>query len=100
LKRELEKVAGTAPRELERVAGTAPAAGSAPSPGSGPDGRIVRVRTPMDIAACEVLEDEGLMLVYAVVPRRELLRMLWGYEVDRQVSHRELARLTHGRWSD
>jgi hypothetical protein len=54
----------------------------------------------MDIAACEVLEDEGLLLVYAVVPRRELLQMLWGSEVDRQVRHREMARLTHGRWSD
>jgi hypothetical protein len=54
----------------------------------------------MDIAACELLEDEGLVLVYAVVPRRELLRMLWGSEVDEQVRRREESRLAHGRWSD
>lgn len=88
---------GMLKRELERVAGAAPAGGSAPGSGSGPDGRIVRVRTPMDIAACEVLEDEGLVLVYAVVPRRQLLRMLWGSEVDRQVRRREMAQLMRGR---
>jgi len=46
-----------------------------------------------------VLEDEGLVLVYAVVPRLELLRMLWGSEVDLQVRRREMARLMRGRWS-
>lgn len=78
--------------EIRRVAGAAPAAGSAP----GSDGRIVRVRTPMDIAACEVLDNQ-VMLVYAVVPRRDLLRMLWGSEVNEKVRRREMSRLTHGR---
>lgn len=81
-------------REIDRVAGWAPGAGS------GPNRRFIRVGTPLDIAACEVLDDEGLVLVYAVVPRRELLRMLWGSEVDRRVRRREAARLMHGRWSD
>jgi hypothetical protein len=105
LKRELERVAGAAPAGgAPPAGGSAPAAGSAPGPGprsgpgSGPAGRIVRVRTPMDIAACEVLEDEGLVLVYAVIPRRELLQRLWGSEVDRRVRHREVARLMRGRW--
>jgi hypothetical protein len=75
-------------RKIERVAASAP------------KGPYVQVKTPMDIAACEVLGDDGLVLVYAVVPRRELLRMLWGSEVDQQVRRRELARLMHGRWSD
>jgi hypothetical protein len=73
-------------REIDRVAGWAP------------KGRFVHVRTPVDIAACEVLEDEGLVLVYAVVPRRELLRMLWGSQVDRRLTRREMARLMRGRW--
>jgi hypothetical protein len=63
-----------------------------------PAGRFLHVRTPMDVAACEVLEDKGLVLVYAVVPRRELLAMLWGSEVERKVRHREVSRLMHGRW--
>jgi hypothetical protein len=54
----------------------------------------------MDIAACEVLEDQGLVLVYAVVPRRELLAMIWGSEVERKVRRRAVSRLMHGRWSD
>jgi hypothetical protein len=79
---------GMLKREIDRVAGWAP------------KGRFVQVRTPLDIAACEVVEDEGLVLVYAVVPRLELLRMLWGAEVDLQVRRREMARLMRGRWSD
>ena len=77
LKREIDRVAGRAPKE-----------------------RFVQARTPLDIAACEVLEDEGLVLVYAVVPRRELLRMLWGSQVDQRVRRREMARLMRGRWPD
>ena len=50
----------------------------------------------MDIAACEVLDNQ-VMLVYAVVPRRDLLRMLWGSEVNEKVRRREMSRLTHGR---
>jgi hypothetical protein len=79
---------GMLKRAIDRVAASAPT------------GRFVQVRTPMDIAACEVLEDEELMLVYAVVPRRELLRTLWGSEVDERVRRREESRLMHGRWSD
>ncbi len=75
-------------RETERVAA------------SGPVRRFVRVATVLDIAACEVLADRDLMLVYAVVPRRELLRKLWGSEVERKVRHREMSRLMHGRWWD
>jgi hypothetical protein len=85
-------------RELERVAASAPGAAAAPKgAGPAPKGRFVQVRTPMDTAACEVLEDEGLVLVYGVVPRRELLRMLWGSQVDRQVRRREASGLMHGR---
>jgi hypothetical protein len=87
-------------REIDRVAGWAPGAGSATDAGSTPGRRLLQARTPLDIAACEVLEDEGLVLVYAVVPRRELLSMLWGSEVDQRVRRREAARLMRGRWSD
>jgi hypothetical protein len=87
-------------REIDRVAGWAPGAGSATDAGFTPGRRLFQARTPLDIAACEVLEEEGLVLVYAVVPRLELLRMLWGSEVDRQVRRREMARLMRGRWSD
>jgi hypothetical protein len=75
-------------REIDRVARRAP------------KGRFVQARTPLDIAACEVVDDKGLVLVYAVVPRLELFRMLWGSEVDLQVRRREMARLMRGRWSD
>jgi hypothetical protein len=81
-------------REIGRVAA------AAPDPRSPQSRRLLQARTPLDIAACEVLEDEGLVLVYAVVPRRDLLRMLWGSEVDRKVWRREAERLMHGRWSD
>ena len=77
LKREIDMAAASAPKE-----------------------RFVQVRTPVDIAACEVLEDKGLVLVYAVVPRRELLRTLWGPEVERKVRDRVASRLDHGRWGD
>jgi hypothetical protein len=75
---------GMLERAIDKVATSAPVAPSAPGAPSAPTWRLVQVRTPMDIAACELLEDEGLVLVYAVVPRRELLRMLWGSEVDEQ----------------
>ena len=79
---------GLLKREIDRVAGWAQ------------KGRFVQARTPLDIAACEVLEDKGLVLVYAVVPRRELLRTLWGPEVERKVRDRVASRLDHGRWWD
>jgi hypothetical protein len=65
---------------------------------SRPERRFVRVETALDLAACEVLADRGMMLVYAVVPKRELMRMLWGPEVDEMVSRRRISELTHGRW--
>jgi len=61
---------------------------------------LVQVRTPMDVAACEVLEDRELVLVYAVISRRELLRTLWGPEVEQKVRDRAASRLEHGRWAD
>jgi DNA-binding transcriptional regulator LsrR (DeoR family) len=61
---------------------------------------LVQVRTPMDVAACEVLEDRELVLVYAVISRRELLRTLWGPEVERKVRDRAASRLEHGRWAN
>jgi hypothetical protein len=63
---------------------------------SRPERRFIRVETALDVAACEVLED--VMLVYAVVPKRELMRMLWGPGVDEMVSRRRISELTHGRW--
>ena len=54
----------------------------------------------MDVAACEVLEDRELVLVYAVISRRELLRTLWGPEVEQKVRDRAASRLEHGRWAD
>jgi hypothetical protein len=62
-------------------------------------GGPLQVRTPMDVAACELLEDRGLVLVYAVIPRRELLRTLWGPAVERKVRDRTASQLSHGRWA-
>ena len=53
----------------------------------------------LDVAACEVLKEERVVLVYAVLSRRELLQRLWGSDVDRQVRGQELSRLMHGRWA-
>jgi hypothetical protein len=72
-------------REIERVGGSAP------------DRRFVRIETPMDVAAAEVIDDAGVLLVYAVMPRQELVRRIWGLELDRRVQRRQIARLSHGR---
>lgn len=63
---------------------------------SGAEG-LVQVRTPLDVAACEVLE-ERLVLVYAVIGRRELGAVLWGGELEARLRRSEESRLLHGRW--
>ena len=76
---------GMLKREIERVAGSAPGS------------RFIRVGTPMDVAAAEVLDDAGVLLVYAVMSRQELVRRIWGLELDRRLQSRQIARLAHGR---
>jgi hypothetical protein len=64
---------------------------------SGTEG-LVSVRTVRDVAACEVLAEEGGVLVYAVLARREVGGMLWGSELEARLRRSEESRLLHGRW--
>src|SRR6266496_2058017 len=64
--------------------------------GQGPG--LYRVRTPTDVAACEILEDDRTLVVYAVVRRRDVMRMLVGDEIDKRVRARRMSALSHGRW--
>jgi hypothetical protein len=72
------------------------AAASLRSDGRGGSARLIQVHTPMDVAACEVVA--GDLVVYAVVPKSELMQRLWGPELDRRLRLREARRLVHGRW--
>ena len=65
---------------------------------SAPVGGLRRVETPPHVAACEVMEDERIVLVFAVLASRELLELLWGEAFERRIRHRGGERLTHGRW--
>ncbi len=65
---------------------------------SAPAGGLRRVETPPHVAACEVMEDERIVLVFAVLASRELLELLWGEAFERRIRHRGGERLTHGRW--
>ena len=67
--------------------------------GSGAVTGLARIETALDLAACEVLKEEGTVLVYAVVPKRELLEQMWGGEFERRLRQRRGERLVHGRWS-
>ena len=61
--------------------------------------RLIWVGTPMDVAACEAVD--GSLFVYAVTPKRELLRKIWGPAVHDGVMYRRGERLRHGRgWPD
>jgi hypothetical protein len=57
---------------------------------------LVTVRTPHDIAACEASSAADLLLVYAVLPKRDLVVMLWGVEIDRRRLAHETRRLLRG----
>jgi hypothetical protein len=67
---------------------------------SGPAAGFRRVETPIHAAACQVLEDEALVLVYAVVSRRAILELVWGTEFDGRLRVRRCERLVHGRGWD
>jgi hypothetical protein len=58
----------------------------------------VTVRSALDIAACEVRELEHVLLVYAVIPLRDVRMRLWGEEIHQRLWDREHGRLMHGRW--
>jgi hypothetical protein len=45
---------------------------------------LVNLWTPRDVAACEVLPAEGVLLVYALLERLELERRLFGAEIVRR----------------
>ena len=76
---------GRLKREIEKVASSAP------------DGRFIQVGTEMDVAAGEVIDDDKTLLVYAVIPRRELLRRIWGPGVDGRFGSRRVNRVMRGR---
>ena len=68
--------------------------------GSALYGPLVRIETPMDLAAAEAIDDPGILLVYAVIPRRHLLQRIWGWGIEERLRLREGSRLTHGRGWD
>ena len=59
--------------------------------------RLVQIRTERDFAACEVLADQRILLVYAVIPRSDLLVRLIGPALESAMRMRHLGALTHGR---
>lgn len=75
--------------QLRRAVGRASANTQAPT--------LFLVRTRMDVAACQRLDDEGGLLVYDVRPAHELARMLYGPEIDNAVTGRAMRRLLHSR---
>jgi hypothetical protein len=64
---------------------------------SAPEG-LAQARTQLDVAACEAEAGGRALLVYAIVARREVLRSLWGVEIDERLRRSEESRLLHGRW--
>jgi hypothetical protein len=85
-------------RRLERELGTL--ASSAAGRDSVQGQRFIQARTQLDIAACEVIEDAQVLLVYAIISRRDLLRRIWGPECDDRLTSRRIGRLIHGRGWD
>jgi prevent-host-death family protein len=57
----------------------------------------VAARTPQDLAAGIALVEQGSLLVYAVMPRREAMRQLIGAQLAESWSRRNDSRLLHGR---
>jgi hypothetical protein len=54
----------------------------------------------MDLAACEVLAERELIVVYAVRTRRGSLAGVFGPQLDREVRRRYGRRFRHGRTSE
>jgi hypothetical protein len=88
--RTLNEIGRQRRRRMERALKTF--AASEPAAGLG------RIETALDIAGSEVLEERRVVLVYVIVPRRELLEKVWGVDFDRRLRNRRAERLTHGRW--
>ena len=55
------------------------------------------VRTSTDVAACELLRERGLLLVYEIRPLSQLMGALVGDEIHRAVRRRGMVRLAHSR---
>ncbi len=89
---ELAELKGQRRRMLERRLGEL--IGSRPAPG------LVTVRSPVDLAACEVADaGRASVLVYAVRSLASMREALFGPQLARALWRRELSRLFHGRLS-
>jgi len=95
---ELAELKGQRRRMLERRLGEL--IGSRPAPG------LVTVRSPVDLAACEVTATSAAahaggatVLVYAVRSLASMREALFGPQLARALWRRELSRLFHGRLS-
>ena len=89
---ELAELQGQRRRMLERRLGEL--IGSRPAPG------LVTVRSPVDLAACEVADaGRASVLVYAVRSLASMREALFGPQLARALWRRELSRLFHGRLS-
>jgi hypothetical protein len=80
-------------REIEKIAASTPGSRSP----AAPDGQLVQIRTAMDVAAGEVIDDGKVLLVYAVLSRQELLRRICGTSLDRRLASRHMARVMRKR---
>ena len=89
---ELAELKGQRRRMLERRLGEL--IGSRPAPG------LVTVRSPVDLAACEVADaGRASVLVNAVRSLASMREALFGPQLARALWRRELSRLFHGRLS-
>jgi hypothetical protein len=62
-----------------------------------PRGGLVAVWSWFHVAACEVLPQHGVVLVYAILERRVLEEELLGEELTEVLQARDWARFMHGR---
>ena len=70
---------------LASVAATEPAAG------------LLTIRSWVHVAACEVLAERRVVLVYAILDRRVLRAELFGPDLTAELADRRMARWMHGR---
>jgi hypothetical protein len=100
MRRELRRTAWVAARQDRRPGGRSAGGRSAggASPAWLPVDGLIKTQTPLYVAIGEVLTERRVLLVYAVLSRRELMRRFMGPDIHRRWRNRRLGRLLHGRW--
>ncbi len=64
-----------------------------------PDEGLLVVDSRGDLAACEVLPDRELILVYAIQPVSRMHRLLLGAAIDRRITALGIRRTLHGNYA-